>query len=176
MKRLTTKAAHKLYSYLRDSIDPKDTILQLIFETASRVTESTELRPEDLTGSQIHIRSLKGSEPRDVLLSDNLTRKLERMMDKEKFSHYISKSKNPETLRRILTRHLHKLTQFLLGERINLHCLRHTTISILYQETKDIVLVQAWSGHRSINSTRQYVHLDNKQKANQTLAKVWETA
>ena len=40
------------------------------------------------------------------------------------------------------------------------HNLRHTFGEQAYQATKDIVLVQGWMGHESIETTRIYVEAD----------------
>jgi integrase/recombinase XerD len=41
------------------------------------------------------------------------------------------------------------------------HLLRHTFATRLYQQTKDLVLVQEVLGHGDINTTRIYTHFSN---------------
>jgi integrase len=77
-----------------------------------------------------------------------------------------------ESRRRALCRRFHRLTQSLLGRRVNLHCLRHTSFSRLYAATKDLLLVKEWAGHKSIQSTLVYMTLENLAEANKTQAAI----
>ena len=44
---------------------------------------------------------------------------------------------------------------------LSVHSLRHTFGTLLYQATKDLVLVSRALGHRDIKSTQRYAHLDD---------------
>lgn len=169
MKRLQDHQAKILYRYLKNSINPKDMILQLIFETGCRVSEATPLCLGDLEGEFINITGLKGSRNRRVQISENLTHKLMRLDMKPTFMRHVSKTRSLDSARRILTRRFHELTLELLGFRCNLHMLRHTAISRLYLQTKDIILTQTWAGHKSTNSTAVYISLDYEEKANKIM-------
>ena len=53
-----------------------------------------------------------------------------------------------------------------LGYKGSVHTLRHTAASLMYQETKDILLVKEFLGHKSIEATQIYMHLNNEQIKN----------
>lgn len=166
MKRLTETEAKTLYQVLKDSIDPKDVIVQLIFETGCRVSEATPLGVNAIEGDYILIKGLKGSKNRRVKLSPNLLSKLRRLDRKPTFMRHTSKTRNLDSARVIISRRFHALCLDHLGTRYNIHTLRHTAISRLYVATKDIIMTQAWAGHRSANSTAAYINLENEEKAN----------
>ena len=47
---------------------------------------------------------------------------------------------------------------------LNVHSLRHTAATIMYEETKgDILMVKKFLGHSSIESTEIYTHVVNKE-------------
>jgi site-specific recombinase XerD len=49
-----------------------------------------------------------------------------------------------------------------LGIKGTPHTLRHSFASIMYQQTKDIRLVQELLGHKSIESTQIYAHINSE--------------
>lgn len=168
MKRLTDHEAKMLYTHLQRSIDPHDVFLQVLFETGARVSESLQLAATSLQGATLTIQPLKGSTTRQVALSPNLTAKLRRLPPLGLWSVALGRPHSTRaSRRRCLDRHL-KATMTRLGLRpTNLHALRHTALSALYAETKDLMLVKAWAGHRSISSTVIYVHYDAQLRADQ---------
>jgi integrase len=158
MKVLTDQEARALYGYLLGSNDPKDVVLQLLFETGARVSEGLAAAAVAPRGASVTIEPLKGSLPREVLISDNLVSKL-LGLPKD------APAAAADTNRRTLCRHFHRLTKRLLGRRVNLHALRHTAFTRLYRQTKDLLLVKTWAGHRSINSTLVYLQADKQSEA-----------
>lgn len=156
MKTLTPEESKTLYTYLLGSTDPKDVVLQLLFETGARASEGLEASRRMPRGAAVAIEPLKGSLPREVLVSDNLAAKLP-------LGEPLELAKG--TPRRLLTRHFHRLTKRLLGRRVNLHALRHTAFTRLYRQTKDLLLVKTWAGHRSINSTLVYLQAEKQAEA-----------
>lgn len=46
------------------------------------------------------------------------------------------------------------------------HTLRHTIASIMYQNTQDILIVKEFLGHKTLQSTEVYVHLNNENLRN----------
>lgn len=167
MKRLTDTEAQVLYRHLLTSIAPRDVFLQLLFETGARVSETLTLTTDTLVGACLGIAPLKGSTPRTVTLSENLAAKLRRLPPL--WSDALGREgSTTASRRRGLDRHL-KTTMASLGLRpLNLHALRHTALTRLYVTTKDLMLVKAWAGHRSINSTVIYMQVDAQDRANAT--------
>lgn len=158
MKTLDPKESKALYAYLLGSDDPRDVLLQLLFETGARVSEGLAAAQNPPRETSLTIDPLKGSLPRVVDISENLAAKL-RALPRP------TAEVAPGTPRRLLTRHFHRLTKRLLGRRVNLHALRHTAFTRLYRQTKDLLLVKTWAGHRSINSTLVYLQADKQSEA-----------
>jgi len=167
MKILSEAESRTFYRVLTDSIDPRDTFLQLLFETGARVSESLTLGEDDLVGASLTIRPLKNSNPRVVTLSSGLVAKLRRLPP-GRWSRSLAETVRLDSVRRSLTRHFHQRTKTLLGRRLNLHSLRHTAFSRLYVASKDLLLVKQWAGHKSINSTLVYLRVNNQEEANRT--------
>jgi integrase len=46
-------------------------------------------------------------------------------------------------------------------KRITFHTLRHWKATMLYHQTKDILYVMQYLGHRNINNTLKYIQLEN---------------
>lgn len=169
MRTLDPISEKTLYSHLTRSIAPRDVFLQLLFETGARVSETLTLGLKDLSpAGTLQIAPLKGSLPRQVQLSANLTTKL-RHLPPARWAAALSPAGYQPTLaseRRALCRHFHLTTENLFGQRLNLHTLRHSAFTRLYVATKDILLVKNWAGHGSINSTLVYVHHEQRREAN----------
>lgn len=165
MKILTESEAKTLYVHLVSSTDPRDTFIQIMFETGARVSEVVTMTSEDLGGNVLTIKPLKNSKLRRVEISNNLKAKLDRLPPR--WCKAIGETVRRDSLRRSLCRYFHSLTEDLLGRRYNLHTLRHTAFSRLYVATKDLLLVKNWAGHKSINSTMAYMHADQREEANQ---------
>lgn len=167
MKCLSPKDQQTLYNHLKTSLDHKDVLLQILFETGCRIGEALRLTPGHLTAETqtLRIDPLKRSELRRVTISQNLTSKLARY--ERPLRYYLGETVRPDSLRRSLARHLSRTLQNLSIPDTNLHTLRHTAITRLYVATKDLILTKQWAGHRSINSTMCYMHADLKAQANE---------
>jgi integrase len=172
MKRLTESEAKRLYVALKNSLDPKDIILQILFETGARIGEVTSLGAKSLEYDRLKIKALKNSHNRSPKISDNLRVKLSRMTEKPTYVAYVTSSENRDTQRRLMTRHFHQVSERLLGRRYNIHALRHTAISRLYEASRDIVATQAWAGHKSGNSTLAYIALERQGLAEKTMSEI----
>lgn len=170
MKKLTDDQAREVYRFLKSSIDSRDILIQCIFETGCRVSESLLLRPDSLEGSILTVQPLKSSKVRRVKISDNL-------LNKYKKSDYVATlgvGITRDSQRRALCRRFHWICEELLGIRIKIHALRHTAFSRLYSSTKDLLLVQEWAGHRSINSTLEYLKEHRREEADEAMSLILE--
>ncbi len=172
MKYLSEPEAHDLYKYLLTSIHPQDILLQVLFETGARISESLTLGPHSLSHDLLAIEPLKGSLPRNVPLSPNLTSKLNHLSNKRLYIHAATETRRPDSQRRALHRRLKTVSLQVLGHPVNPHALRHTAFNRLYVATKDLILVQKWAGHRSINSTAAYMHEDLRTQANEVMSNI----
>ena len=50
-----------------------------------------------------------------------------------------------------------------IGRRIHPHLLRHTCLTDLYKNTKDIKLIQKVAGHADLSTTMIYTHIHDEQ-------------
>lgn len=163
MKYLSETEIDTLYNYVSESTNIKDIFLQILIETGCRISESLMLTQSSLTHEGVKIKPLKNSNPREVALSPKLLKKL-RNIETPVFRRTLGPGSRASH-QRAMCRHMHEVSMKLLGRRINLHALRHTAFSRLYVATKDILLVKQWAGHKSIDSTLVYVHLEKTKEA-----------
>lgn len=178
-KRLTDLEAQALYNYLKMSIDPRDLIIQVMFETGARIGEVFMLGADALLGNVLTIQPLKKSLMRQVTVSDNLKLKLAAVLKLHKesslllpFGKITRKSAHKNIARYLdnyVTNYIQEKTGQDLGIKLTPHVLRHTAFSRLYEATKDLMLVQQWAGHGSINSTIKYMQLATRDEANRTM-------
>lgn len=142
-----------------------DTLTQVMFETGCRVSEMIALGPHSLEGNRLHIKGLKGSHDRSVQISENLRIKLSRLVNKNRYISNCTESVNRDSQRRYITRYLKSLGKSILEANLSPHMLRHTAMTRLYVATKDIVLVNKWAGHKSLNSTLTYMNQETRDRA-----------
>ncbi len=138
--------------------------LQMLKETAMRVGEAVRLKWKDLDLERKTItlnQTEKHGNPRIFTISNKLCDMLSAL---PKNSEYVfgtsdkrAKSSNFYVRRRMLA---HKLGNPRLLE-IGFHTFRHWKATALYHETKDIVLVKQFLGHRNIENTMLYIQLEN---------------
>lgn len=162
----------KLKEYLRRSEDPKDLIIEIAMHTGARVSEVLRLKRKNFRGDKVHIKASKNSENRSVAITEDLMLKV-KLLDLQPWQELISlatKSKNRNSQRFIIHRHMSELTNWLLKEPYSMHCLRHTILTLLYRRCGDIYMVKQWAGHKSINSTLRYMHHCQKDKADMLIA------
>jgi integrase len=171
MKKLNDDQATAIYGFLKASIDPRDILIQCIFETGCRVSESLLLSPKSLSESGvITIEPLKSSKIRHLKISENLIGKFR----KGSYVACLKSSSSKESQRRSLCRRFHWICEQVLGHRMKIHSLRHTAFSRLYAKTKDLLLVQEWAGHKSINSTLEYLKDHRRDEANAIMSQILE--
>ena len=136
-------------------------LLQLIKETAIRIGEATKIRWVDLDSKQrtIRVRAEKGSNPRIFHISDKLVKMLNRIPKKRETIF----NPNPRIYENSLARQRKKLAQRLNNprlEEIHFHTLRHWKATMLYHQTKDILYVKEFLGHKSLDSTLIYINIE----------------
>lgn len=171
MKKLNEDQANKVYRFLKASIDSRDILIQCIFETGCRVSESLLLTPDSLDPNGVlRVDPLKSSKVRHLKISTNLISKY------IKCGYVVSSGAGitRASQRRALCRRFHWICELVLGHRINIHALRHTAFTRLYAKTKDLLLVQEWAGHKSINSTLEYLKDHRRGEANDIMSKILE--
>ena len=140
------------------------TFLQTIKETMGRSCEIARLKWEDIDFERNIIilnNPAKNGLPRMFKISDKLVSMLKRLPRKSEYVFgenaltYIRKNFHSQR-----KRIAHKLGNPRLL-KIGFHTIRHWAASMLYHQTKDILLVKERLGHKSITSTMIYMHLIN---------------
>lgn len=142
------------------------TFLQLLKETGIRAGEAHRLKWTDIdfqTGT-IRVTPEKGSNPRIFKISDKL---LKMFMDVEARKHTKDSNrvfaKDFRTIRKIYEKQRDKLARKLQNPRlrqIHFHTFRHWKATMLYHQTKDILYVMNFLGHRNIQNTLIYIQLE----------------
>jgi len=136
------------------------TYLRLVYESGMRAGEASRLQFKDFDFERrtVRITPEKRGRAREVKLSNKLC-----AMIMQVFASY---SKNPLPNATAARKHLERIRKQLsriscnprlLG--IHLHTLRHFRATTLYHQTKDILYVKEFLGHRSIANTLKYTHL-----------------
>lgn len=140
------------------------TFLQTIKETMGRSCEIARLKWEDIDFERNIItlnNPAKNGLPRMFKISDKLVSMLKRLPKKSEYVFgenaltYIRK--NFHSQRKRIARKLGNPRLLKIG----FHTIRHWAASVLYHQTKDILLVKERLGHKNITSTMIYTHLIN---------------
>jgi integrase len=137
--------------------------LQLLKETGMRSGEADQLRwmDLDLERNIVSITPEKNGYPRILPLSSKcigMLRNLKRASDK------VFGTLSSNCMRISLCNARKKLARKLNNsrlEQIHFHTIRHWKATALYHQTKDILYVKQFMGHRRIESTLVYVQIEN---------------
>lgn len=118
-------------------------------------------------GLRVFKRASDDPAPQEVVLSDTVRSKLEKLLKQKRADGHGIAPEDPlfvsRKRRRLSTRqlrHLFGVWQKRAGfeRHFNVHALRHTACSGLYRRTRDIRLTQRFARHCSILSTAIYTH------------------
>lgn len=154
-----------------------NTIITLFLECGLRVSELININLCDLNLNESYIRITgKGNKERLCYLNKNtkeqikkylqIRNKKENIIDIRKplFLSYKKDRLNKRTVQRITEKayQLAGLEEF----GYTTHTLRHTSATIMYQYTNDILLTKEFLGHATVRSTEIYSHVNNEQIRN----------
>jgi integrase len=112
--------------------------------TGMRKGELLRLKPEDVRGNTICLTETKTGSPRNVPVLPSIRFALKRLPFKfyhTSITHAVNRAS---------------------GGKVRVHDLRHTTASLLIQAGVPLYTVGAILGHKSLQTTRRYAHLDTK--------------
>jgi integrase len=144
--------------------------LQTLKETAMRTGEAVRVKWKDLDLQRKTIalnQTEKHGNPRMFTISNKLIEMLSALPKNTEYvfgaHHKSAKAASFYLKRKTLAQ---KLGNPRLLE-IGFHTFRHWKATTLYHETKDIVLVKQFLGHRSIDTTMLYIQLENALFRNQ---------
>jgi len=146
---------------------PKTTaFLLLLKETAMRCGEAHKLRWEhiDFERRTIRVTPEKGSNPRIFKVSNRLINMLSHIKSRNNVEDpnriFAKKLRN---IRRVFSLKRNSLARKLQNPRlkqISFHTFRHWKATMLYHQTKDLLRVQQFLGHKSIANTLKYIQIE----------------
>ncbi len=140
-------------------IDYRDyAYILFLYATGVRVSESIEIRKDDINGEWLKIRSAKGDKQRMVPIAKFVLKVLNEYLDKrEKKSEYIWLNYKGDKMSRITA---FKITKKYLN--VSPHVLRHSFATSLVLGRADLRVVQELLGHSTILTTQIYTHIQQK--------------
>ncbi len=145
-------------------------ILELLYATGMRVSELTQLSPEDINMDVGFVRCLgKGNKERIIPLGKRAIIYLKRYIEKER--PYFLKRRSTNALfltrlnRRISRQSVWKMIkryarQARIKKEIRPHILRHSFATHLLERGADLRSVQEMLGHSNISTTQIYTHIN----------------
>jgi len=155
------------------------TFLRLLKETACRAGEICSLTWNniDFATGTIRVTPEKGSKARIFKLSETALNMLAALKAKSNSERVFSKSLR--TIRRLFQKQRQRLARKLQNPRllqIHFHTFRHWKATMLYHQTKDILYVMQFLGHKNIKNTLIYVQLEEALFRKQSEEYVCKTA
>lgn len=150
-------------------------IIKLILYTGIRISEALKIEMKDMfKEDNIYVFQIKGkgNKHRVVMIKEDIIKSdLEDWLSRKPHTNLLFSNQKGEIISQsyIYT----KIEKILTDAHINtqkkgVHTLRHTFASLLYQKSKDLILVQEALGHADINTSRIYTHFD-KDKLKSTM-------
>jgi len=152
------------------------TLLMLAVQTGLRVSELTNLHPEDIQfGPGAHVRCVgKGRKERCVPLRKEMIKVLRAWMAETAgnrfeflFPNVRGKKMSSDGLQFMLAKYVRSARQTcpsLLKKRVSPHVLRHTTAMELLRHGVDRTVIALWLGHESLETTQAYLAADLEMK------------
>lgn len=154
-------------------------IFELFYSSGLRLSELTQLKPEDLDFADGTVRVTgKGAKTRVVPVGSVATASLKRWLgeraallrpgEKALFVNQYGRALGPRSIQARLKTWARRQG---ISANVHPHALRHSFASHVLQSCGDLRAVQEMLGHASISTTQVYTHLDF-----QHLAKVYDAA
>ena len=159
-KGLTSEQQQKLIEYLNTHTTPINNLVLLYLNTGMRCSELLNLRQQDVNreNNEIYIRGTKTKNSVRTLNTNAYVISLIPPTPKP-FEEW-NKDK--------VARDFKKITEALGFEKITIHSLRHTFATNCIEAGVDMVVLQNWLGHASIQMTiDRYTHISENYKRQQ---------
>ena len=139
-------------------------VLMTIYATGLRISETVNLRVEDIDSQRklIRVRQGKGSKDRVVMLSPVLLDHLRAYRRVERRSPWVFPGKQVDqplsasAVERVCRRAGRRVG---IRKRVTPHLLRHTFATHLLEAGGNLRLIQTLLGHRSVRTTQLYTHV-----------------
>jgi len=144
-------------------------MIQVAHQLGLRVSEILNLTWDciEKNSGKVFIRNGKGNKDRIVYankgLIENMIEQSKRFTDDQHTGYIFTTLKSEPVkdayLRKMITAKAKKAG---ISKRVHFHLLRHTCLTEIYQETKDIRLVQEIAGHTDLSTTMIYTRIHNE--------------
>ena len=151
-------------------------MIRLALATGMRISEITSLRFEDITPQggafKVHVKDAKGGKDRVLWISPDLYSQIVDTTNPagQKAEGLIFCTNKGGSLDHGYLRRMIKARGRSAGiPRLHWHLLRHTALTRLYSNTRDLRLVQQVAGHSSPEITAIYAHISGEDIKNQML-------
>ena len=160
------------YPYKKPNIAARNRlIIKVILYTGIRVSEAININKKDFTKDEdayiIQVRG-KGNKPRIVMIKESIIANDLKIWtescsceDQLLFCNLKGTRLSQAYIGRLVEQIL--LNTGIRKEKNGAHMLRHTFATLLYQNSRDLILVQESLGHADINTSRIYTHFDKSQ-------------
>lgn len=159
--------------------DLKLCLLAIMADTGCRADEALKLTGEDFSSDYTVVNlklPSKGSQPGQYKLTHSTSKllcaSLRAANPANTLSHHIWPTRKLRARYNGLLDYWTRLRIHLMDEgssAVGLHCFRHTVAQLYYEETKDILALQAVLRHKSDRSTRHYLPTINFNKVRDQL-------
>ncbi len=140
-------------------------ILMMLYSSGLRVSELVNIRPKDLDFNENigWVRSGKGKKDRIFVISQKLSNKLKKYLEKKSDNEFVFSKEKPLTTRniqKIVSKCARKAN---IDKEVTPHTLRHSYATHLLDSGVDIRKIQTLLGHSNISTTMIYTHISSEQ-------------
>lgn len=149
------KEIQNIYSDKRNNL-----IIKILLQTGIRLNELSNIKISKIDISNKTMTVLgKGNKDRIVFLNEKLAEAIKEYIGNSNRKYLFEGNSNGHISNRAVQYIVEKAYKRMRVEGFTTHSLRHTCATVLYQQTKDILLVQKILGHDSLLSTQIYIHV-----------------
>lgn len=135
-------------------------IFKIFIQTGIRLNELTNIKISKIDFSDRSMKVLgKGNKERTVYLSPNISESIKKYVKNSDREYLFEGKSNGHISNRTVQKIISEMYKKVGVEGYTVHSLRHTYATVLYDYTKDILLVEQALGHATLLSTQIYVHI-----------------
>lgn len=135
-------------------------IFKIFIQTGIRLNELTNIKISKIDFSDRSMKVLgKGNKERTVYLSPNISESIKKYVGNSDRTYLFEGKSNGHISNRTVQKIISEMYKKVGVEGYTVHSLRHTYATVLYDYTKDILLVEQALGHATLLATQIYVHI-----------------
>ncbi len=139
------------------------TILMITYSAGLRMSETINLRVEDIDSGrmQLRIRQAKGAKDRYGILSQVVLEQLRFYFKTYKPKDWLFASQQSEKISDKMVQHIFKAAIKKAGiiKKVSLHSLRHSFATHMMEQGVSLPIIQQLLGHKSLKTTSIYLHV-----------------